>query len=179
MNDTSRKIPFEMRIRMFNAMYKLPLSDFPSALAVIADEEERNPPPISGSERESLAGRLFSFKKTLADELDEIDDVIANLIDPEEPGKKLYPPVEFLTEMADLLGDLIVYCASEMVKYGIPVVDTLNIIMDSNRSKLQLDGSVRYDKDGKVLKGPRYWKPEPHIQAMLLERMPQNISKVG
>jgi hypothetical protein len=42
--------------------------------------------------------------------------------------------------------------------------------MDSNESKLGADGKPIYDANGKFLKGPNYWKPEPRIKA-LLERL--------
>ena len=45
----------------------------------------------------------------------------------------------------------------------------LNIIMDSNESKLGADGLPIYNADGKVLKGPNYWKPEPALRKMLEE----------
>ena len=69
--------------------------------------------------------------------------------------------------IADLLGDVIVYCRSEALKYGIPLEEVLSIIMDSNESKLGADGKPIYDANGKFLKGPNYWKPEPKIKELL------------
>jgi predicted HAD superfamily Cof-like phosphohydrolase len=69
--------------------------------------------------------------------------------------------------LADLLGDLIVYCASEARRWGIPLEPVLNTIMESNFSKLGADGQPLYDERGKVLKGPNYWKPEPKIEELL------------
>ena len=43
----------------------------------------------------------------------------------------------------------------------------LLIAVDSNESKLGADGKPIYDANGKFLKGPNYWKPEPKIQALL------------
>jgi hypothetical protein len=43
----------------------------------------------------------------------------------------------------------------------------LQIIMDSNASKLGADGKPIYDANGKFLKGPNYWKPEPKIRELL------------
>ena len=42
--------------------------------------------------------------------------------------------------------------------------------MDSNESKLGADGNPIYDGNGKFLKGPNYWKPEPKIKALLESR---------
>ena len=69
--------------------------------------------------------------------------------------------------IADLLGDVIVYCRSEALKYGLPLEGVLDVIMDSNESKLGADGNPIYDANGKFLKGPNYWKPEPRIKALL------------
>ena len=72
--------------------------------------------------------------------------------------------------LADLLGDITVYCRSEALKYGLPLEDVLDIIMDSNESKLGADGKPIYDANGKFLKGPHYWRPEPRIKALLEQR---------
>lgn len=74
--------------------------------------------------------------------------------------------MEIFTELADLLGDIQVFCASEMKRFDIPLDATLRIIMDSNSSKLQADGTALF-VDGKLQKGPNYWKPEPMIEEML------------
>jgi predicted HAD superfamily Cof-like phosphohydrolase len=47
----------------------------------------------------------------------------------------------------------------------------LDVIMDSNESKLGADGKPIYDANGKFLKGPNYWRPEPRIKALLTTRM--------
>ena len=80
-------------------------------------------------------------------------------------------PVDIAVAIADLLGDIMVYCRSEALKYGLPLEDVLDVIMDSNESKLGADGKPIYDANGKFLKGPDYWKPEPRIKALLQARM--------
>lgn len=129
---------FANRIKAMNSMYKLPIHETPSLPTHPID-------------------RLNKFKKTLLDEVHEIDD-ISNIND----------PVDQIVAIADLLGDVIVYCRSEALKYGIPLEDVLNIIMDSNESKLDTDGKPIYNSEGKFLKGPDYWKPEPKIKELIL-----------
>jgi len=124
-----------------NAMYKLPAAAEPTIPADVAD-------------------RLKKFKATLLDEVHEIDDIVAAA----ERGDE---PVDLAVAIADLLGDVIVYCRSEALKYGIPLESVLGIIMDSNESKLGADGKPIYDANGKFLKGPNYWKPEPKIRQLL------------
>jgi predicted HAD superfamily Cof-like phosphohydrolase len=134
---------FAARIAAMNAMYKLPANDHPVL-------------------PEDAIGRLTKFKATLMDEVHEIDQIV-------EMAQQDAPQTEILVAMADLLGDVIVYCRSEALKYGLPLEDVLDIIMDSNESKLGADGKPIYDANGKFLKGPGYWKPEPKIK-VLLER---------
>lgn len=135
---------FAQRIAAMNAMYRLPA----------------NARPVLP---EDVAGRLAKFKATLMDEVHEIDEIVAL-------AKNGAAPIDLLVAMADLLGDVIVYCRSEALKYGLPLEEVLDIIMDSNQSKLGADGNPIYDANGKFLKGPNYWKPEPKIKA-LLERV--------
>lgn len=132
---------FAARIAAMNAMYKLPAAQQPTLPADAAE-------------------RLVKFKATLMDEVHEIDDIVALM-------HKGAAPAEVLTAIADLLGDVIVYCRSEALKYGLPLEDVLAIIMDSNESKLGADGKPIYDANGKFLKGPNYWKPEPKIKALI------------
>ena len=103
---------------------------------------------------------MAAFKDILMEEVHEIDEIIAA----QQEGKD---PLEVLTMLADLLGDIQVYCASEMAKFGLPLDQVLGIIMQSNFSKLGADGLPIYDERGKVMKGPGYWKPEPKIRALL------------
>jgi predicted HAD superfamily Cof-like phosphohydrolase len=127
-----------------NAMYRLPANE---RLTVPQD----------------VADRLAKFKATLMDEVHEIDEIVAL-------AKNGGPPVDIAVALADLLGDVVVYCRSEALKYGLPLEDVLDIIMDSNESKLGADGNPIYDANGKFLKGPNYWKPEPKIKALLETR---------
>jgi hypothetical protein len=134
---------FSGDIAKFNGIYKLPVSQVPTLDVGVPAAE-----------------RLRAFKDILGEELDEVDDIVAAL----ESGA---PALQVLTMLADLLGDIQVYCASEMAKFGLPLDAVLSIIMQSNFSKLGADGQPIYDERGKVMKGPNYWKPEPKIQAML------------
>jgi predicted HAD superfamily Cof-like phosphohydrolase len=133
--------PFAQRIASMNAMYKLPANDRPTLPADTAE-------------------RLVKFKATLMDEVHEIDEIV-------KLAQAGAAPAEVATAIADLLGDVIVYCRSEALKYGLPLEDVLDVIMDSNESKLGADGKPIYDANGKFLKGPNYWKPEPRIKALL------------
>ena len=133
--------PFNQRIALMNAMYKLPANTQPTLPSNVAE-------------------RLVKFKTTLLDEVHEIDDIAAMV----EQGAA---PADVLVAIADLLGDVMVYCRSEALKYGLPLEQVLDVIMDSNESKLGADGKPIYDGNGKFLKGPNYWKPEPKIKTLI------------
>lgn len=139
---------FEADILRFNNMYKLPVATHPSLNHLTVD-------PVV---------RLKAFKDILTEELSEIDEIVADLEENDEPVPS---DLQILVKIADLLGDIQVYCASEMAKFGLPQGDVLNVIMQSNFSKLGADGLPIYDERGKVQKGPGYWKPEPQIQTLL------------
>ncbi len=138
------KKSFEQRIAAMNAMYKLPASDRPALPANIAD-------------------RLIKFKTILLEEVHEIDEIV-------KLAQNGNSPADVAVAIADVLGDITVYCRSEALKYGLPLEAVLDIIMDSNESKLDADGNPIYDANGKFLKGPKYWRPEPKIKALLEAR---------
>ena len=151
---------FEDHIIDFNRMYGLPALEAPGIprLPVFTADG-------STSVREQLDVYLEKVYSIFFEELNEVDAIRMAVRDPDRTM------LEVLTELADWLGDLQVYCASEMRKFGLPVNETLAIIMASNMSKMGEDGKPIYDDRGKVLKGPGYWRPEPKIAAMLKERM--------
>lgn len=93
--------------------------------------------------------RIRRFKEILYDELQEADAIVD------------------VADLADWLGDIIVYCTGEACRHGIPIEQVLSIIMESNMSKLGADGKSIIE-NGKVQKGPGYWKPEPKIRHLLL-----------
>jgi len=136
---------FAQRIASMNAMYRLPAHEKPTLPTDVPD-------------------RLTKFKATLLDEVREIDEIVAL-------SRNGASAVEVAVAVADLLGDIIVYCRSEALKYGLPLEEVLDIIMDSNESKLDSNGQPIYDANGKFLKGPNYWKPEPRIRQLLETRL--------
>lgn len=167
---------FEAQILYFNGMYKLPVAQYPTVFKVIEDEVKNR--PIQPLDENPVRGKIYimqrveGFIRTIHGEVKEGYDIIQKIASGTHivNGNMVpYEEIDFLTDMADWLGDLIVYSASEMAKYGIPQKETLALIMQSNFSKLQKDGTATYDSNGKVEKGPFYFKPEPLINLMLIE----------
>lgn len=151
---------FKEVIRKFNELYGLPINESPS---VIYDNPDH------------LIARLKQFKAILLDEVSEVDDIIdfmnGKLTDKvKKLGANAGSKALVLTMIADWLGDLQVYCASEMLRFGLDNNIVLSIIMHSNMSKLGADGNPIIS-DGKVQKGPNYWAPEELIKRYIEAEM--------
>ena len=67
-----------------------------------------------------------------------------------------------LVEVADALGDMLYILCGTIIEHGMQdkIEEVFNEIQRSNMSKLGEDGSPIYREDGKVLKGPNYFKPD-------------------
>ena len=67
-----------------------------------------------------------------------------------------------LVEVADALGDMLYILCGTIIEHGLQdkIVAVFNEIQRSNMSKLGQDGKPIYREDGKVLKGPNYFKPD-------------------
>lgn len=161
---------FVRRIRMMNETFQLPSNRHPTDQGVI---------------------RLLKFYKTIIDEVTELlectdDETLSSQVLDNDPflqdtdieglvsncQENGYPQNTNMTAIADTLGDLAVYVFSEARRWGIPLLDVLNIIMDSQDSKL-VDGKPVMSPDGsKFIKGPNFEPPEPKIRA-LIERLTQ------
>ena len=66
-----------------------------------------------------------------------------------------------LVEVADALGDMLYILCGTILEHGMQykIEEVFNEIQRSNMSKLGEDGKPIYREDGKVLKGPNYFKP--------------------
>ena len=66
-----------------------------------------------------------------------------------------------LVEVADALGDMLYILCGTIIEHGMQdkIEEVFNEIQRSNMSKLGADGKPIYREDGKVLKGPSYFKP--------------------
>jgi len=65
-----------------------------------------------------------------------------------------------LTEVADSLTDILYVTYGAGVAFGIDLDKCFDEVQRSNMSKLGADGKPIYNKDGKVMKGPQYFKPD-------------------
>jgi predicted HAD superfamily Cof-like phosphohydrolase len=66
-----------------------------------------------------------------------------------------------LVEIADALGDQLYILCGTILRHGMQhiIEDVFNEIQASNMSKLGNDGKPIFREDGKILKGPGYFRP--------------------
>ena len=66
-----------------------------------------------------------------------------------------------IVEVADALGDMLYILCGTIIEHGMQykIDEIFSEIQNSNMSKLGADGNPIYREDGKVLKGPNYFKP--------------------
>ena len=72
-----------------------------------------------------------------------------------------------VVEVADALGDMLYILCGTILEHGMQykIEEVFEEIQRSNMSKLDENGKPIYREDGKVLKGPNYFKPD--IKAIL------------
>lgn len=66
-----------------------------------------------------------------------------------------------IVEIADALGDMLYILCGTILEHGLQykIEEVFDEIQRSNMSKLGEDGKPIYREDGKVMKGPNYFKP--------------------
>ena len=102
-------------------------------------QEVKNKPSFSTDKINKL--RIDLIKE----ELDELNDAIKN---------------KDLLEVADALTDILYVTYGAGHAFGIDLDKCLNEVQNSNMSKLDDNGNPIYNEDGKVMKGPNYFKPD-------------------
>ena len=65
-----------------------------------------------------------------------------------------------IKEVADALTDILYVTYGAGHAFGIDLDKCFNEVQKSNMSKLDSDGKPIFNEDGKVMKGPNYFKPD-------------------
>ena len=108
------------------------------------------------------------FMKTFGQEVkskaelsnNKINELRISLINEElEELKKAIKDNDIL-EVADALTDILYVAYGAGHAFGINLDKCFNEVQNSNMSKLGNDGKPIYNEDGKVMKGPKYFKPD-------------------
>ena len=91
---------------------------------------------------------------------DKINTLRVNLIVEELEEFKEAISKKDLKEAADALTDILYVTYGAGHAFGINLDDCFEEVQNSNMSKLDNNGKPIYNKDGKVMKGPNYFKPD-------------------
>ena len=90
----------------------------------------------------------------------KINELRYNLIKEELDEFKQALDNNDLLEVADALTDILYVTYGAGHAFGINLDDCFDEVQNSNMSKLDNDGKPIYNNDGKVMKGPNYFKPD-------------------
>ena len=98
---------------------------------------------------------------------DQIKELRFNLMKEENEEYQEAVRNNDLIEVADALGDMLYILCGTILTHGMQhkIIKVFEEIQRSNMSKLGADGNPIYREDGKVMKGPNYFKPD--IKAIL------------
>ena len=108
------------------------------------------------------------FMKTFGQEVkekssfssDKINKLRINLIKEELEELKIAIDTKNLVEVADALTDILYVTYGAGHAFGINLDRCFDEVQQSNMSKLDDHGKPIYNDSGKVMKGPKYFKPD-------------------
>ena len=90
---------------------------------------------------------------------DQINQLRYNLIKEELEELRIAMEEKDLLEVADALTDILYVTYGAGHAFGIDLDKCFNEVQESNMSKPGEDGKPIYNEMGKVMKGPKYFKP--------------------
>ena len=100
------------------------------------------------------------IKKKPSLSTEKINNLRINLIEEELNEFKEAINKKNLKEVADALTDILYVTYGAGHAFGINLDDCFQEVQKSNMSKLGDDGKPIYNEHGKVMKGPKYFKPD-------------------
>jgi len=112
--------------------------------------------------------KVKTFMKTFSQEVkkkssfssDKINELRFNLIKEELEELRTAIDTKNLVEVADALTDILYVTYGAGHAFGINLDKCFDEVQQSNMSKLDDHGNPIYNDSGKVMKGPKYFKPE-------------------
>lgn len=105
----------------------------------------------------------IGYKETPSVHLGEAKNVLRYNLMKEENEEYLEAAMNNdIVEVADALGDMLYILCGTIIEHGLQhkIEAVFDEIQRSNMSKLGHDGKPIYREDGKVMKGPNYFKPD-------------------
>ena len=103
-------------------------------------------------------GQEIKIKASLS--TDKINELRISLINEELEEFKEAIKNNDLKEVADALTDILYVTYGAGHAFGINLDKCFEEVQQSNMSKLSKEGEPIYNKAGKVMKGPKYFKPD-------------------
>ena len=103
-------------------------------------------------------GQEIKSKSSLSS--DKINSLRLSLIQEELDELKKAIQDKDIVEVADALTDILYVTYGAGHAFGIDLDKCFNEVQNSNMSKLGDDGKPIYNENGKVMKGPNYFKPD-------------------
>ena len=112
--------------------------------------------------------KVKTFMKTFGQEVkekssfssDKINELRFNLIKEELEELRIAIDTKNLVEVADALTDILYVTYGGGHAFGINLDKCFDEVQQSNMSKLDDHGNPIYNDSGKVMKGPKYFKPD-------------------
>ena len=112
--------------------------------------------------------KVKTFMKTFSQEVkekssfssDKINELRFNLIKEELEELRIAIDTKNLVEVADALTDILYVAYGAGHAFGINLDKCFDEVQQSNMSKLDDHGNPIYNDSGKVMKGPKYFKPD-------------------
>ena len=112
--------------------------------------------------------KVKTFMKTFGQEVkekssfssDKINELRFNLIKEELEELRIAIDTKNLVEVADALTDILYVAYGAGHAFGINLDKCFDEVQQSNMSKLDDQGNPIYNDSGKVMKGPKYFKPD-------------------
>ena len=112
--------------------------------------------------------KVKTFMKTFGQEVkekssfssDKINELRFNLIKEELEELRIAIDTKNLVEVADALTDILYVTYGAGHAFGINLDKCFSEVQQSNMSKLDDHGKPIYNDSGKVMKGPKYFKPD-------------------
>ena len=117
---------------------------------------------MSNFEKVKIFMEIFGqeIKKKPSFSTDKINDLRYDLIKEELDELKVAMKSKDLLEVADALTDILYVTYGAGHAFGIDLDKCFEEVQSSNLSKLDESGKPIYNEAGKVMKGPKYFKPD-------------------
>ena len=116
----------------------------------------------------SNSNKVKTFMETFGQEVktkpsfstDKINNLRYDLIKEELEELKVAMENKDLLEVADALTDILYVTYGAGHAFGIDLDKCFDEVQNSNMSKLSEDSKPIYNESGKIMKGPKYFKPD-------------------